>query len=84
MDRKFPSELPSEFPSGMGRRLKNPATSAAVNERPLERHRPSKAAIYRFQLRTKRRSLRAPRSCTPAEFEKKKLRYIERGEAATQ
>ena len=35
-----------------------------------------------IQLRTKRRSLRAPRSCTPAEFEEKKFRYIKRGEAA--
>ena len=53
-----------------GRRSKNPAASAVDNERPLERHEPNKATIYRVTsqvilLRTKRRSARAHRGRVP-------------------
>ena len=62
---ELPREFPSKFQSGKDRRsLENPAASAvddkaaiyraasaAINERPMERHEPSKAAIYRTATR---------------------------------
>ena len=70
---ELPSEFPNEFPAAS-------ATDKAAIYRvttQVESPTSGKTATYRatiqvIQLRTKRRSLRAPRSCTPAEFKEKK------------
>ena len=51
-DGKFPSGVDRKFPSGVGRKFPSefPAASAADNERPLERHEPNKATIYRVTI----------------------------------